>query len=175
MITCPKCNSTNVSTERRINGDSKCNNCGHSSKTSYFCNPPAHVDNLLLANELIKEMEAQARQLINDSNSYWKKEYISMQKQKDILLENLINFKEQNDKNVPEKKVSTLQEAINVLRHEIRSDEDYKRGWKDNIAMAFKDEAGNHGLNSSKIIHEVANKAADNFLESFLILDGFVK
>lgn len=33
---CPKCTSTNVSTERRPNGDSRCLRCGHSDHTANF-------------------------------------------------------------------------------------------------------------------------------------------
>lgn len=36
MIQCPKCNSTNIKTERRMDGDSGCVECGYLSKTSNF-------------------------------------------------------------------------------------------------------------------------------------------
>ena len=47
---------------------------------------------------------------------------------------------------------------IAELVHSLKTDEGYYIGWKANIAMAFFDEA-------RKNLHEIANTAADNFLQ----------
>lgn len=56
----------------------------------------------------------------------------------------------------------------------IRKDEDLYRAYKDNIAMAFKDEFSRKRLKKEYInlrdVHEIANAAADNFLT--LLLNG---
>lgn len=36
MRTCPECSSDNVATERRLNGESKCVNCGYRDLTTEF-------------------------------------------------------------------------------------------------------------------------------------------
>jgi hypothetical protein len=67
-------------------------------------------------------------------------------------------------------------EAVQILITALKEDEDYYRGWKDNIAMAFKDEVENKGLHSPnpenhsilmtrEMLHKIANNAADNFLQ----------
>jgi len=58
---------------------------------------------------------------------------------------------------------------IKKLVKALKEDKDYYRAWKDNIAMAFKDEYYRrkklgHYLNLVDI-HEIANTAADNFLK----------
>lgn len=54
-----------------------------------------------------------------------------------------------------------------ILTKALQEDEDYRRTWKDNIAMAFKDEYWRTNLwfaPTRNEIHEIANNAADNFL-----------
>lgn len=66
----------------------------------------------------------------------------------------------------------TIEQAVKKLCEELNTDEGYYIGWKANIAMAFKDEfhkkAGPPGemvfVNSDEL-HEIANTAADNFLQ----------
>lgn len=68
------------------------------------------------------------------------------------------------------KKSSKLGNAIEVLCNELK-DENYYRSWKDNIAMAFKDEfvrQRNDSEESSEDIHLIANNAADNFLKQLM-------
>lgn len=67
---------------------------------------------------------------------------------------------------------SRLKNAVEVLREALKTDEDYRIGWQANIAMAFKDEfwrvctTHQHlDLLDDEIIHEIANKASDNFLQ----------
>ena len=65
-----------------------------------------------------------------------------------------------------------LQEAVKTLIEALKSDEDYRRSWSANIAMAFKDEhyrfagdgAGSVGFVNRDDVHEIANQSADNFL-----------
>lgn len=62
-----------------------------------------------------------------------------------------------------------LSNCIDSLRNTLIKDEDYRRSWQANIAMAFKDEwqrsADNGGLPCKpEHIHEIANKAATYFL-----------
>jgi len=65
-----------------------------------------------------------------------------------------------------------LKLAVQELVTALRTDEDYRRAWKDNIAMAFKDEfwstctTHEHlDLMDSESLHEIANKASENFLK----------
>lgn len=65
--------------------------------------------------------------------------------------------------------LTTVKDAMDVVTKEIRNDSGYRISWQANIAMAFKDEwqrsANNGGLPCTpEQIHEIANKAADNFL-----------
>jgi len=58
------------------------------------------------------------------------------------------------------------QEIIKQFFNILREDEDYQRAWKDNIAMAFKDE---YERNKKDInIHRVANDAAEYFFKTLL-------
>lgn len=61
-----------------------------------------------------------------------------------------------------------LQDAVKTLIEALKIDEDYRNGWKANIAMAFKDEFYriNPDLKSTSEyeLHIIANKASDNFL-----------
>lgn len=59
---------------------------------------------------------------------------------------------------------------VGDLIKELQEDPDYRRVWKDNIAMAFKDEYHWY-LNNNELlkvdssdVHQIANNAADNFL-----------
>lgn len=72
-----------------------------------------------------------------------------------------------------------LQEAVKTLIEALKSDEDYRRSWSANIAMAFKDECyrefkedlyTEYG-DAEEEIHKIANTAADNFL-NLLCEDG---
>ena len=59
-----------------------------------------------------------------------------------------------------------LEQAIHVLQAELLNDEDYRRSWTANIAMAFKD---NYHRNKLKYknrgdIHIIANNAAEEFI-----------
>jgi hypothetical protein len=58
------------------------------------------------------------------------------------------------------------QEIIQQFFSILKEDEDYRRSWKDNIAMAFKDEYNRCPIafSTNEDIHIVANNAADNFL-----------
>lgn len=64
-----------------------------------------------------------------------------------------------------------LIEAIEIFCQTLKEDKDYYRSWKDNIAMAFKDEYwrtyNKEGFSENELneIHTIANKAADNFLK----------
>jgi hypothetical protein len=63
----------------------------------------------------------------------------------------------------------SIEKEMKVVTDMIQSDQGYRYGWQANIAMAFKDEwqraADNGGLPCTpEQIHEIANKAADNFL-----------
>lgn len=68
-----------------------------------------------------------------------------------------------NKTEVTENKVP---EAIEILRDAMK-DPSYRIGWEANIAMAFKDEYQRQGGNeSASLIHSIANKAANNFIDS---------
>lgn len=64
-----------------------------------------------------------------------------------------------------------LKEAVSVLVEALKTDEGYRIGWQANIAMAFKDEfwrtctTHKHlDLMDKEALHNIANTAADNFL-----------
>ena len=66
-----------------------------------------------------------------------------------------------------EKREMTTKEAVDHLTEELKSDDDYRRSWHANISMAFQDEyarGSNLSDNERMNIRDVANKAADNFL-----------
>ena len=60
-------------------------------------------------------------------------------------------------------------EAVKTLTERLQADEGLRLGYQANIAMAFKDEYKRKRVEKSDIndsdIHEIANKAADNFLK----------
>lgn len=62
-------------------------------------------------------------------------------------------------------KETKLIEAIEIVCQALREDKDYYRSWKDNIAMAFKDEYNGTLDCGKEFIHQIANNAADNFLK----------
>jgi hypothetical protein len=69
------------------------------------------------------------------------------------------------------KKVN-LNDAINRVCVEIINDKSYRIGWEANIAMAFKDAFYFSGhKHDNEIVHEVANKAAANFLDQLISKD----
>jgi hypothetical protein len=57
--------------------------------------------------------------------------------------------------------------AVELVSKQLRNDEDYRRGWVANIAMQFVDEIARLPKKtylSKTIIHQAANKAAENFI-----------
>ena len=60
-----------------------------------------------------------------------------------------------------------LSKAVSTLCKALRNDPDYFRGWKANIAMAFKDEYHRYPkkYKNQEDLHTIANKAAENFLK----------
>lgn len=58
----------------------------------------------------------------------------------------------------------TLYHAITELTNELKADKDYYNTWKSNIAMSFYDEFKNRYPEPPLDLHEISNKAADNFL-----------
>ena len=65
-----------------------------------------------------------------------------------------------------------LNDAINRVCVEIINDKSYRIGWEANIAMAFKDAFYFSGhKHDNEIVHEVANKAAANFLDQLISKD----
>ena len=56
----------------------------------------------------------------------------------------------------------TTEEAVKKLISELREDPDYRRSWKDNISVCFQDQYS--WDKSHYYIREIANRAADNFL-----------
>lgn len=64
-----------------------------------------------------------------------------------------------------------VKEAVKTLTIALEADEGLRLGYQANIAMAFKDEYKRKQVEKSDIndfdIHEIANKAADNFLKEW--------
>ena len=69
-----------------------------------------------------------------------------------------------------------IEDAVKTLTEAIKKDVEFREGYKANIAMAFKDEVEKNGLHSPnpenhsilmtrEMLHKIANKAADNFLD----------
>jgi len=62
----------------------------------------------------------------------------------------------------------SIEKARKELTTAIKEDSDFREGYKASIAMAFKDEytrfKGEKPYLNSNDIHNMANKAADNFL-----------
>jgi hypothetical protein len=61
-----------------------------------------------------------------------------------------------------------VSKAITKIQKALIKDEDYRRGWEANIAMAFKDAHSIASINkkylNKKDIHNIANTAARNFI-----------
>lgn len=57
----------------------------------------------------------------------------------------------------------TTKQAIEKLTKELKADPGYFMAWQANIAMAFKDECRNAGVQFPQL-HEIVNQAAVNFL-----------
>ena len=57
-----------------------------------------------------------------------------------------------------------LEDAVKILTEEIKNDMDLRRGWHANISMAFQDEFNRRRVSQESLVKEVADKAADNFL-----------
>lgn len=65
-----------------------------------------------------------------------------------------------------------LNDAINRVCIEIINDKSYRIGWEANIAMAFKDAFDFSGhKHDNEVVHEIANKAAANFLDQLISKD----
>ena len=65
-----------------------------------------------------------------------------------------------------------LNDAINRVCVEIINDKSYRISWEANIAMAFKDAFDFLGYkHDNEVLHEVANKAAANFLDQLIRKD----
>ncbi|WP_234735320.1 hypothetical protein [Tellurirhabdus bombi] len=59
-----------------------------------------------------------------------------------------------------------LTDAVNVLTDALKKDPDLYFAWQSNIAMPFQDEAARQNVAiEPKKLHEIANKAAKNFLD----------
>lgn len=67
----------------------------------------------------------------------------------------------------------TTKEAVETLINSLKTDPGYRESWKANIAMAFIDQynwatemnVANKYKHDPAVIHEIANKAADRFLD----------
>ncbi len=61
-----------------------------------------------------------------------------------------------------------IEEAVKVLTTALKEDEGLREGYKANIAMAFKDEYARKKIDKNYVnsndLNEIANQAADNFL-----------
>ena len=58
---------------------------------------------------------------------------------------------------------SDVAAAIRTITIALASDPDYWQSWKANIAVQFQDEFARTHLHRG--VHEISNKAADNFLK----------
>lgn len=88
----------------------------------------------------------------------------------ELLQQALVDYSEVKVTNYKNKQ---LKESIEILIQALKTDEAYRRSWKDNIAMSFKDECYRQLKESlyteygdaEEEIHTIANEAADNFLK----------
>lgn len=63
------------------------------------------------------------------------------------------------------------EDAVTQLRKDLKYDDGLYISYRANIAMAFKDEFGRqckNGRVNKKQLHNIANQAADNFLNLFI-------
>lgn len=70
-------------------------------------------------------------------------------------------------------KIKEIKQANAVLKRRFKADDDFKRGYVSNIAMAFKDEHARIKKEkgrplTNEEIHDVANTAAENFLDLWM-------
>jgi len=70
----------------------------------------------------------------------------------------------------------TTEQAVQHLQRVLKDDDEYRYGWQSNIAMAFYDEYQKQKSLGYTIedhnIHEIANKAANRFLDILLLNVG---
>jgi len=62
------------------------------------------------------------------------------------------------------------EEAVKKLTCEIKKDAELRESYKSNIAMAFYDECVRNQVDDDlplELLHKIANKAADNFLDNW--------
>jgi hypothetical protein len=83
-------------------------------------------------------------------------------------MELIISLFEKRDPVYKDDTPTSLQEAVGIVIKHFIVDEDYRRGWKDNLAMAFVDESISiFGEDiDHDVLHEIANGAADRFLRN---------
>lgn len=62
--------------------------------------------------------------------------------------------------------MSKISNAVKVLTKALREDKEFYCSYQANIAMAFKDEYARSG--GKENIHELANRAADNFMQLWI-------
>jgi hypothetical protein len=76
------------------------------------------------------------------------------------------------------KKNQKLEDAVDTLRHELKTDKELYYVYQSNIAMAFYDEAARKNLNFTNAdegfqkLHEAANEGAKRFLDLLISEDG---
>lgn len=67
---------------------------------------------------------------------------------------------------VPGGNITPLAQAVDVLKNALKNDKSYEDTWQANIAMAFKDEFNRRKPIKDGDIHDIANDAAQNFLNN---------
>lgn len=109
----------------------------------------------------------------DNKNGFYDSERNKVDEQLTIQLESALDsfFAEKQEKY----KQSKLKEAIETLTKALKEDGDYRRSWSANIAMSYKDETSRWLHNNRPTfkeeveeevnIHEIANNAAENFLD----------
>tara|TARA_R110000796_G_scaffold126793_9_gene241825 strand:+ start:3949 stop:4200 length:252 start_codon:yes stop_codon:yes gene_type:complete len=71
-----------------------------------------------------------------------------------------------------------IEDAVKTITKAIKEDVDFRETYKSNIAMYFKDEVEKSGVHSPnpenhsilmtrEMLHKIANKSADNFLDNW--------
>ena len=66
--------------------------------------------------------------------------------------------------------MATIEDSVKHLCEILRNDMDFRRTWHANISMAFQDEFNRRRVSQEKLVNEVANKAADNFINQLCCL-----
>ena len=172
-MTCPKCNSNHIATERRPDGSHICGNCHYSWKNekdrSVF--PSVEQAFLNFKSALISnygekvdfkiQMDRETRfQIMMDlwrHNPYMAKDSSFKQKTSEFKLMGI---------DVTEH-ITTTKQAVDHLCSELRKDPGYCYSWQSNIAMAFQDACADAGIKFPQL-HDVSNKAAVNFLKNLM-------